>query len=196
MSFESFIAEKMVDTSSRLELLAKEMPDKCLDIDVLDRPIVLTQENRADLPTLRDQTRTRLEGLNWPEEVLDSISSEAEASIYENANLEPVQINGKEALVRTEINYDQKDVFDRNNLDRMKLGLSPLDAEGKPIELHHIGQKSDSPLAELTCAEHRGKGNDNVLHNKLKESEINREEFNKERQEHWKARAEQIESQQ
>ena len=52
----------------------------------------------------------------------------------------------------------------------------------------------DSPLAELTRNEHRGKGNDTVLHNKQKESEINREDFAKERAEHWKARAEQLES--
>ena len=52
----------------------------------------------------------------------------------------------------------------------------------------------DSPLAELTRDEHRGKGNDTVLHNKQKESEINREDFAKERAEHWKARAEQIKS--
>lgn len=74
----------------------------------------------------------------------------------------------------------------------MKMGLAPITVEGQKIELHHIGQKPDSPLAELTPAEHRGNGNDNVLHNKLKESEIIREDFDKERQEYWKARAEQV----
>ena len=37
--------------------------------------------------------------------------------------------------------------------------------------------------------EHRGKGNDGILHDKRRESEIDRNEFNKERKEHWKDRA-------
>lgn len=35
---------------------------------------------------------------------------------------------------------------------------------GHPYELHHIGQKNDSPLAILTQEEHRGKGNDKIWH--------------------------------
>lgn len=193
MKLENFSFEK-TDNLSRLALLAKETPDKCLNITELDRPLVLTQGNRLELPPMSDETLERLEKQGYPEKVLDAIGSEVEASIYENANLEPAVVNGNDALIRTDIDYDQKDAFGRTNLDRMKLGLAPLDAEGKPIELHHIGQKPDSPLAELTCSEHRGKGNDNVLHDKLKESEINREDFNKERQEYWKARAEQVEN--
>ena len=33
-------------------------------------------------------------------------------------------------------------------------GKPPL-ADGKPVELHHIGQRQDSPLAELTFNEHK-----------------------------------------
>ncbi|MGE8062514.1 HNH/ENDO VII family nuclease [Pseudomonas sp. NPDC089547] len=194
MNFENFAIDK-ADSPSRLALLARETPDKCLIIAELDRPIVLTQENRLELPVMSQETRERLEKLGLPKEVLDVINSEAEARIYEEANLEPAQVNGKDALIRTDIDYDQEDAFGRTNLDRMKLGLAPLDADGRPIELHHIGQKQDSPLAELTRDEHRGNGNDNVLHNKLKESEIARDDFDKERKEYWKARAEQIESQ-
>ena len=191
--FESFSVEE-ADYPSRLAFIANELPSERLDVNELDRPMGLTQETRQDLPPLSDETRERLQKGGYPERVLDAIGSEAEAGIYENANLEPAQVNGKDALVRTDIDYDQKDALGRTNLERMKAGLAPLDTQGKPIELHHIGQKQDSPLAELTCGEHRGKGNDNVLHDKLKESEINREDFNKERQDHWKARAEQIES--
>jgi len=196
MTIESFLMEQAADAPSCLEQLARETPDKNLNIAELDRPMTLTQENRGDLPKMGDETRGRLEDKGYSDGVLEAIGSEAEAGIYEDANLEPTQVNDKDALVRTDIDYAQKDVFDRSNLDRMKQGLAPLDAAGKPIELHHIGQKQDSPLAELTRDEHRGKGNDNVLHNKLKESEINREDFDKERAEHWKARAAQIENQQ
>ena len=194
MNFENFFAEKS-EVPSSLALLAREMPDRCLIVVELDRPIVLTQETRLELPEMSPETRERLELLGVPKEVLDAIGSEAEAKIYEGANLEPAEVNGKDALIRTDIDYDQKDAMGTTNLDRMKSGRAPLDANGKPIELHHIGQKPDSPLAELTSAEHRGNGNDNVLHNKQKESEINREDFDKERKDYWKARAEQIENQ-
>ena len=194
MNFENFFAGK-TEVPSNLALLAREMPDRCLIVVELDRPIVLTQETRLELPQMSPETRERLEQLGVPKQVLDAIGSEAEARIYEGANLEPAEVNGKDALIRTDIDYDQKDAMGTTNLDRMKSGRAPLDANGKPIELHHIGQKQDSPLAELTSAEHRGNGNDNVLHNKQKESEINREDFDKERKDYWKARAEQIENQ-
>ena len=192
MNFENLSGQKN-EVPSTLALLACEFPGRCLVVAELDRPIVLTQGTRLQLPEMSPETRERLELSGVPEKVLDAIGSEAEAKIYEGANLEPAKINGKEALIRIDINYDQKDAMGTTNLDRMKAGRAPLDADGKPIELHHIGQKQDSPLAELTSVQHRGNGNDNVLHNKQKESEINREDFDKERKCYWKARAEQIE---
>ena len=42
----------------------------------------------------------------------------------------------------------------------------------------------------MTTQEHRGKGNDTILHDKQKESEIDRIAFSKERENHWEARAE------
>lgn len=184
-----------IETPCRLEILANEIPDKCLDVETLDRPIGLTQETRNELPPLSHNTREKLKEKDFSDAVLDCIGSEAEANIYANAELEGAVINGKFALIRTDIDHDQKDVFGKTNLERMKEGKSPLDNEGRPIELHHIGQKNDSPLAELTVSEHRGNGNDNILHNKLKESEINREDFNIERKEYWKSRADQIDNQ-
>ena len=62
--------------------------------------------------------------------------------------------------------------------------------DNKPIELHHVGQGMDSPLAELESSEH--KTNDRILHDKTVDSEIDRGQFQKERVQHWKARAEQL----
>ncbi|WP_346796327.1 HNH/ENDO VII family nuclease [Halomonas sp. Bachu 37] len=196
MNVENFSVESL-ESSSRLALLASEMPDKCMVVEDLDRPIfALTQETRGELPPVSTETRGRLEDGGFPESVLDAVGSEAEANIYENASLEPEQVNGRDVLVRTDIDYEKIDpVTELTNLQRMEKGRPPLDANSKPIELHHIGQKQDSPLAELTSSEHRGQGNDNILHNKIKESEIDREDFDKERQEHWKERANQINSQ-
>lgn len=194
MNIENFTL-KNFEQPHRLLLLAQEMPDKCMDVAELDRPIFIKQSTREAMPPMHSDTREALENKKYPPVVLESIFSEAEAKIYEKAALEPVMVNDKDALIRTDIDYEKKDAFGDTNLERMADGKAPLDANGKPIELHHIGQKQDSPLAELTCAEHRGNGNDNILHNKIKESEINRESFNTERAEHWKSRAEQVANQ-
>jgi hypothetical protein len=193
VNIENFVLENL-DGPSNLELLAREMPNKCMDVAELDRPIGVTQATREEMPSMSSDTREDFKTKDYPDTILESIGSEAEAQIYDQAALEPAVVNGKDALIRTDIDYDKKDEFGSTNLERMADGKAPLDSNGKPIELHHIGQKQDSPLAELTVAEHRGKGNDNILHNKRKESEINREAFGMERAEHWKARAEQIEN--
>ena len=72
------------------------------------------------------------------------------------------------------------------------MGHAPLDPEGRPYELHHIGQTQDSPFAELTMPEHRGPGNYGVLHDpSIRESRIDRATFdNIDRPAHWMARAE------
>lgn len=171
-----------------------EMPASSFDIKRLDISIVLTQENRHELPPMSEGARERLTEAGWSDPILDAIGSEAEAAIYEDADLDAKDVNGKSALVRTDINYDQADAFGRTNLDRMKQGLAPLDAENRPIELHHIGQTRDAPLAELTRDEHRGPGNDNILHNKRQESEIDRDGFGRERADHWRARASEMET--
>lgn len=131
----------------------------------------------------------------YSSDINDNIKTEKELEVYKNANLKEGEVNGKKNLERTDIDYDQKDDDGRTNLDRMHDGKAPLDKDGNPIELHHIGQKSDSPLAELKKDEHRGKENNTVLHDLNKESEIDRDKFNKERSDYWKARAEQVENQ-
>ncbi|WP_308923813.1 HNH/ENDO VII family nuclease [Janthinobacterium sp. J1-1] len=183
------------EASCQLALQAQDMPGRTMNLAELDKPLRLTQESREQLPPLSSETRERLKQGDYPDTVLDAIGSEAEGGIYEKAELEATVVNDKDALIRTDIDLDKTDVWGETNLERMKEGLAPLDSQGKPIELHHIGQKPDSPLAELTGAEHRSNGNDNILHDKLKETEINRADFCKERIEHWKARAQQIENQ-
>lgn len=151
-------------------------------------------ETPNELTPLSEASKAKLKEQGYPDSVIDNIGSEEEKNIYENSGVTPKEVNERDALVKNDIDLTKEDDFGRTNLERMKQGLAPLDKDGNPIELHHVGQKMDSPLAELMRNEHRGKGNDTVLHNKQKESEINREDFAKERAEHWKARAEQLES--
>lgn len=124
----------------------------------------------------------------WSKEVVDCIQTREQADIYIKADLKEAEINGKKCLIRQDIDMEQKDEFGRTNKERMGEGHPPITNKGEIVELHHIGQKKDSPLAELTTLEHRGKGNDTILHDKQKESEIDRTEFIKVRQDHWKSR--------
>lgn len=139
---------------------------------------------------LNDEEKAKIkEETGWSDEIIDAIGSLEEYEIYKNAGLQEAEIGGKRCLVRNDIDWDQKDAMGRTNRERAEQGLSPINKNGKVIELHHIGQHPDSPLAELTPEEHRGKGNDNILHNKTKESEIDRQAFAGERHDHWEARA-------
>lgn len=156
-----------------------------------------TNETEEKQEGLTDEEKAKIkEETGWSDEIIDAIGSMEEYEIYKKAGLVEIEINGKKCLVRTDIDWYQKDAMGRTNRERAEQGLSPINKDGKVIELHHIGQHSDSPLAELTTEEHRGKGNDTILHNKTKESEIDRQAFAKERYDHWEARAREGGSQQ
>jgi len=103
---------------------------------------------------------------------------------------EPVNVNGNKV-------YQRNDLFDpnavdsrgRSNIQRMEKGLAPLDANGQSVNLHHMLQKQDGPIAEVTQSFH--KDNHSVIHindNSIP-SGIDRNEFNKWRSDYWKQRS-------
>lgn len=140
----------------------------------------------------------------WPDEIINAIASMEEAKIYMRAGLKAVRIGNRWALIRSDINWSDYSVrrntwlknkladyskwVDYNNADLIGEGFPPRDMNGDPYELHHIGQRQDSPLAELTWAEHMGDGNNTILHQAGKESENDRQMFDHEKSEYWKAR--------
>lgn len=179
---------KLVETTvkeSKLYDLSKGMEGKITDVKELDKPIA-KEMSKGDTGKESSESKE----YKTVDEALEN-SSDAEKTIYSDAELKKGEVDGRESLQRSDINYDEKDELGRTNLERMEHGLAPL-KDGKPIELHHIGQDMDSPLAELTKDEHMRNGNDSILHDKQKESDIDRGEFKKEKEEYWKARAEQI----
>lgn len=115
-----------------------------------------------------------------------------EAAHYEEVGLRPKEVNGRECLVRDDIDWSQTDAYGQTNKQRCEQGLAPLDQTGRPYELHHVQQRSDGMLAELTRDEHRVSGIDRVLHDPNKTSEINRVEFDQIRSDHWRARASEV----
>lgn len=121
-----------------------------------------------------------------PMDVIGQFHTMEEYEVFKAANLKPVMINGRTALVRADIDLNQLDEYGRTNLQRMRLGYSALDSTGKPFELHHIGQEADGTLAILSRAEHDSA----ALHGFKMTTEINRTEFASQRRNFWKTMAE------
>lgn len=124
---------------------------------------------------------------HWPADVISEFHSVDEYKVYEKAGLKPAMVNGKTALVQDiDLNFKSTlpDGTEVTNLERMQRGYAPLDpATEKAYQLHHVGQKSDGTLAILKEAEHQG--NSSILNFAGKESEIDRDAFNKTRKEFW-----------
>lgn len=170
----------MIEIFKLIEPVMEKMvslDDKLKKLDRLDQPLGVTDVGEGE------------KSYRSLDESLDN-ASEAERQIYDEANLEAKEVNDRECLIRTDINPDETDGRGRTNLEKMMEGKAPI-VNGEPIDLHHIGQKNDGPLAELTrYGEHQS--NSSILHEKRTDSEIDRTEFGKERAAHWKARAEMI----
>ncbi|MDO6708830.1 HNH/ENDO VII family nuclease [Photobacterium sp. 1_MG-2023] len=76
----------------------------------------------------------------------------------------------------------------KTNLELMQAGRAPLGPDGKPVNLHHLTQKQDGAIAEVTQTLH--KDNHATLHMpNTVPSGIDRTQFNKWRRDYWKNRA-------
>lgn len=121
-----------------------------------------------------------------PLDLIKNFHSVEEYNIYKNSSLQLMKVNGKNALVQ-QIDWDfVGDLEDgRTNAQRVLDGLSPLDDIGKPYEIHHVGQKQDSPFAILTSDQHQS--NYKTIHKNTGQiaSNIDRNDFSKEKKEFW-----------
>ena len=101
--------------------------------------------------------------------------------------------------------YQRNDLFDpkqvsswkRNgktvtgtNIERMAAGNAPIGYDGKSVELHHLTQRENSPLVELSSTFH--KQNSSTIHINTGTnlpSGISRSQFDSWRKSYWKNRA-------
>ena len=127
----------------------------------------------------------------YSEGITQRIRNPSEVDVYTQAGLREAVVNDRPCLVRSDIDPGVQDGLGRTNAVRMGNGLAPLDGAGESVELHHIGQQHDAPLAELSKAQHQG--HYGTLHERC-ESEIDRAEFASERKAHWQARVSQLHS--
>ena len=131
---------------------------------------------------------TEAQRAGFSQSTIKMMGSGDELDIYMRAGLKGrCKVRGKNDLVRPiDLRRRGRAPDTRTNLERMMDGNAPLDADNLPYELHHIGQKSDSPLAVLTRQEHRGRGNDKFLHPNKKASEVEHgSRWQKQREDFW-----------
>ena len=119
----------------------------------------------------------------FPLDVISEFHSMDEYNVFKQAGLKAKLIDGKTALIRTDIDLTSiVDDLGRTNLQRMLKGLAPLDPAGNPYQLHHIGQEANATLAMLTNEEHKNA----ALHLFKEISEIDRKLFDKQRAQFYK----------
>lgn len=189
-SSENLMEESASDES---ELVEKEFDDSNVEssqnTETTDN--IDTSESEVNAEAIRAEID---EKSDYSSEVNEKISSVKELEVYQKANLKEENIDGRTCLVRDNIDMEYVDPKSgMTNQELMAKGRAPYDAKtGERIELHHIGQDYDSPLAELTENSEHGDYY-SALHTKEGESwrndsQKNNHYNNVERPDHWKSR--------
>ncbi|WP_229799428.1 HNH/ENDO VII family nuclease [Couchioplanes azureus] len=106
----------------------------------------------------------------------------------------PIDYNGQRIYQRDDLMnphfVSPVDKYGRTNLKRMQQGLAPMGPDGKPLNLHHMLQTQDGPIAEVTHSMHFD--NYYELHWKVGTkipSGIDRKAFEAWKSQYWKDRA-------
>lgn len=124
--------------------------------------------------TMNDAARIQRE-TKLPLAFIKNFHSYEEYEIYKAAGLSAEKIGDTLAFTKA-IDLDSviTDQYGNTmtNTERILKGSSPVDPNGIPYELHHIGQQPDSPLAILTKSEHMQGGHNKILHFRA-ESSVN-----------------------
>ena len=185
------------------EIHAPDMENKRTLPREIHAPVMDAAKQQHELENKNELTEEKKakikEKTGWSDEIIDNIKNWEQYLVLKNAGLVEKEINGRKCLIKENIDLDYTDEDGVSNRERIARGLAPLDSKtGKPLELHHLGQKADSPLVELTEEEHRtgeyeaGKKNQSLWHDNTVETEVHGEgnNWDQERKAHWKARAE------
>lgn len=181
------------DASDEDELVEKESDESNIE----NSQETETEDDSDTCETDVDTEAVRVEineKSDYSDEVNEKISSVEELEVYQKANLKEENIDGRTCLVRDNIDMEYVDPKSgMTNKELMEKGRAPYDAKtGERIELHHIGQDYDSPLAELTEDTEHGECY-SALHTKdgeswRNDSQKNNHYNNVERPSHWKSR--------
>jgi hypothetical protein len=186
----SIDCDDSVELPDDLAECADEIPDFETEKDVEAKQPNVEDPKIDGIPEAQKViAETNAEISPYSENVNKHIKSIEELNVYKDLGLVEAQIGDKSALISPDIDMQQKDGMGRTNTERMQKGLAPLDSNGESYNLHHIGQKADSPLAELPNKVH--KENDAILHDKTVATEVHDVDSNwdNERTNYWKERS-------
>jgi hypothetical protein len=124
----------------------------------------------------------------YSDRINSSIKTTQELAVYIRNNLQESNILDRPCL-QLNIDPQKTDEMGRSNMDRMATGLAPIDENGDSVNLHHIGQKENSPLAELPDRVH--KEYDAILHDKTISTEVHGpgNRWNEQKSQYWQERA-------
>lgn len=196
------ICQRYCDHIKEYRKEAAKIREKLNSVKGIDEALS-SEDSETKTEGLTQEEKERIkEETGWSDEIIDGIQNMKQYEILKNAGLFETEINGRKCLIKENIDLDYTDKDGVSNRERIARGLAPLDSKtGKPIELHHLGQKADSPLIELTEEEHRtgeyedDKKNQSLWHDNAKETEVHGEgnSWDQERKDHWKARSEESE---
>ena len=126
----------------------------------------------------------------YSEQLNSHFRTTQELSVYTRTGLQENKMLAKTldlpSFLELKVDPNRTDAMGCSNKERTALGRAAIDENGDPVNLHHIGQKADSPLAMLPDRVH--KEYDSVLHDKSISSEVHGDgsKWNFERTQIWK----------
>jgi hypothetical protein len=147
-------------------------------------------ENRLqhDLQNPEVQRQLIEEFSPYSERITPYIRTIEELSVYMRNGLQESTVCDRPCLLM-KIDPERCDAMGRSNVERTAVGRAAVDENSDAVNLHHIGQKEDSPLAELPQRVH--KESDGILHDKTIPTEIHGDgtRWDNQRVQHWRERS-------
>ncbi len=116
--------------------------------------INLKKLSRATTMTMNEVAKIKAT-TNFSDTTIRNIHSVEEFDVYQKANLSEIDLGEKKLLLPKDMNWDFVDpTTGMTNRQLVNAGYNPVDSRGIKYEWHHIGQKTNSPLALLTREQH------------------------------------------
>ena len=117
---------------------------------------------RASTMTMNEVARIKTL-TNFSDATIRNIHSAKEFEIYQNANMVEYDFGGRKFLLPKDMDWNFVDPdTGLTNRELIHNNLNPVDKNGAKYQIHHVGQKKNSPLALLTEEQHSK--NHKILH--------------------------------
>ncbi len=104
-------------TINPLEYSLSTIENQSLDsLKIENKCAAESKETTQKESSLSDEEKQKIKDeTGWSDEIIESIKSMKEYEIYKKAGLQEVELNGRKCLVRSDIDWEQKDSMGRTN---------------------------------------------------------------------------------